>query len=130
MATTTRKAVLSVVLIVVSSFSGCLTLGPTVTADTDNSTVFKDLSSTEAWAGQAVRVRATLKSSGDAANVTQITIIKENGRTFQTQTIDPGQTTVVLILPVNQNATIVSSNSVNSTTIEELNVTTEGNRII
>ena len=37
---------------------------------------------------------------------------------------DPGQTSVVLELPTNRNATLVASDTMNGTTIEKLNVTT------
>lgn len=108
---------------------GCLTLDPAVSADTGNSTVFEDVSATESWSGPGVRVNATLRSTPEARDVTTITVVKENGRTYWTFGVDSGQTTVILSLPANQNATIVASNSVNSTTIEKLNVTASGTEI-
>ena len=125
-----RRALLAVVLVVALSTSGCLTLDPTVSANVGESTVFDSLTATEPVTGPGVRVNATLSSTPDASNVTTITIIKENGRTYGTTSVDSGQSTVILSLPANSNATIVASNSVNSTTIEELNVTTGGNKLL
>lgn len=122
---------LSVALVVVCAVSlgGCLTVGPTVTADVDNSTVFERLSPTESWAASGVRVEATLRSTPEASNVTTITVVREDGRTFQSTTVDPGQSTVVFAVPAGQNVTLVASNSVNSTLIENLTVRTGGTRI-
>lgn len=110
-------------------FSGCLTLNPSITADTDNSTVFKSFSVSEPWSRQKVRVNATLRSTPAAANVTQIAVIQSNGKTFATRQVTSGQTSIILPLPTNDNATLVASNTVNSTTIETLNVSTSGNTI-
>lgn len=111
------------------AFGGCLTLGPTVTADTNESAVFESVSVSESWSSQRVRAKATLASTPAAGNVTQITVVTANGKTFSTINTDPGQTSVVLELPANRNATLVASDTVNGTTIEKLNVTTGGNTI-
>jgi len=125
-----RRALLAVALVAALSSGGCLTLDPTVSADTGGSPVFSDLSATEPWTGPGVRVNATLRSTPDASNVTTITVIKENGRTYGTTSVDSGQSTVILSLPADANATIVASNAVNSTTIDELNVSTGGNTLL
>lgn len=125
-----RRVLLSAVLVVALTAGGCLTIDPTVSADTNNSTVFESVSATEPWSGPGVRVNATFESTPEAGNVTTITVIRENGQTYQTISVDAGQTSVILSLPANAKSTLVASNSVNSTTIEELNVTTGGNRIV
>ena len=125
-----RRVLLATVVVFALAFSGCLTLNPTVaTTDTNNSAVFADLSPTESWSGATVRTNATLQSTSAASNVTTITVIQENGRVYSTKSVDSGQSTVILSLPPNQNATIVASNSVNSTTISTVNVTTSGNKL-
>lgn len=124
-----RRLLLAAAVVVALAFSGCLTLGPTVSADTGNSTVFESVSATESWSGPGVRVNATLESTPQAQNVTTLTVIKQNGRAYETVSVDPGQTTVVFTVPAGESATIVASNSVNSTTIEELNVSAGGNRL-
>lgn len=127
---TARRQVLVAVLVIGSvTLGGCLTLNPSVTPETSNSTVFKNFSVTESWASQRVQTTATLTSSPATKNVTQITVIGENGKTFSTRRVDPGQTTIILQLPPNQNATLVASDTINGTTIETLNVTTSGNKL-
>jgi len=111
------------------ALGGCLTLDPTVSADTDDSAVFEDLSVTESWSGSSVRVNATLRSTPEATNVTTITVIRANGRPYETKSVESGQSTVILTLPSNADATVVASNSVNATTVDTLNVTTGGNRL-
>lgn len=112
------------------AFGGCLTLDPTISADTSDSAVFERISVSESWSSQRVRAEATLASSPEAGNVTQITVVKANGKTFSTVNTDPGQTSVVLELPANRNSTLVASDTVNGTTIEKLNVTTGGNKLL
>lgn len=124
-----RMVLLATLLVVSLTFSGCLTLNPSATPETNNSTVFERLAVDEPWAGQQIRATATLASSPAAGNVTQITVINENGKTFSSTMVDPGQTTVLLELPTNQNATLVASDNINGTTIEKLNVTTSGDTI-
>ena len=109
--------------------SGCLTLDPSVTADTSGSTVFKSLSADEPWASEHVRVNATLRSTPAAGNVTLITVIGENGQKHSTVSVAPGQTVVPLWVPASRNSTLVVSNSVNSTTLGTLNVTSGGNKV-
>ncbi|WP_049901925.1 hypothetical protein [Halococcus agarilyticus] len=125
------RRVLAAALVVVGfAAGGCLTLDPTITAETNDSVVFESLSATEPWIEAGVRVNATLRSTGAAGNVTQLTVIEPNGRSFGTIGVDPGQTTVVFTVPANRNSTIVASNTVNSTTIETVNVTAGGNRVL
>jgi hypothetical protein len=118
-------------LVVVLSFtvSGCLTLNPSVTADTSQSAVFENLSTDEPWASDHVRVNATLRSTPAAGNVTSIIIIGENGQKYASVSVASGQTVVPLWVPANRNSTLVATNSVNSTTIGTLNITTSGNRV-
>ena len=125
-----QRLVLATVVVFALAFSGCLTLNPTVvTTDTNNSAVFEELSPTGPWTGPSVRTNATLQSTSAASNVTTITVVQENGRVFSTTSVASGQSTVILPLPSNQNATLVASNSVNSTTISTVNVTTGGSKL-
>jgi hypothetical protein len=128
---TARRQVLVAVLVMVSlSFSGCLTLNSSITANTADSTVFKQVSVSEPWSSQKVQVNATLTSSPDARNVTQIAVIQSNGEVFSTKQVASGQTTVFLFVPANQNATLVASNTVNSTTLDTLNISVSGDKLI
>ena len=74
-------------------------------------------------------MNATPRSTGAADDVTQLTVIKANGRSIRTIGVDSGQTTVILTVPANQNSTIVASNTANSTTLETVNVTASENEI-
>ena len=127
--TVSGRALLATLLVCSLVLGGCLTLSPTVSADTNDSAVFEDLSPTESWSASGIRVNATLGSTPAASNVTSITVIQGNGRTYETVDVASGQSTVIITLPPNANATLVASNSVNSTTIGTLNVTTGGNEI-
>jgi hypothetical protein len=128
---TARRQVLVAVLVVGSlAFGGCLTLAPTVTPETTNSTVFESVSASESWSSQRVRTTVRLASNPAAGDVNQITVIGENNKTFSLRNLAPGQTKVIIQLPVNQNATLVASDTVNGTTIATLNVTTRGNEIV
>jgi hypothetical protein len=123
-----RRA-LAIVLVVVLVSSGCLTLGPSISADTGGSAVFESVTVDEPWASEHVRVNATLRSTPAAGNVTTITIIGENNQQYDTVSVGSGQTVVPLWLPTGRNATLVASNSVNSTTLGTLNVSTGGNQL-
>jgi hypothetical protein len=122
-----RALAIFVVLVVV--FSGCLTLDPSVAANTGESAVFESLSVEEPWASEHVRVNATLASTPAAGNVTTITIIGANGREYDTVSVASGQSVVPLWVPAGRNATLVATNSVNSTTLDTLNISTGGNRL-
>ncbi|GAA0471832.1 hypothetical protein MUK72_19760 (plasmid) [Halococcus dombrowskii] len=128
MAGAPRRA-LAIVLVVVLVSSGCLTLGPSISADTGDSAVFEGLSVEEPWASEHVRVNATLRSTPAASNVTTITIIGENKQKYDTVSVASGQSVVPLWIPTGRNATLVASNSVNSTTLDSLNVSTGGNQL-
>ncbi|WP_435077575.1 hypothetical protein [Halococcus sp. AFM35] len=123
------RRVLAVLVVVVLVSSGCLTLSPSISADTGESAVFESLSVEEPWASGHVRVNATLASTPAAGNVTTITIIGEDGQEYDTVSVASGQTVVPLWVPAGRNATLVASNSVNSTTLGTLNVSTGGNRL-
>lgn len=123
-----RRALAVLVVVLVVS-SGCLTLDPTITADTSGSAVFESLSVDEPWASGHVRANATLAATPAAGNVTTITIIGEDNQEYDTVSVASGQSVVPLWIPASRNATLVASNSVNSTTLGTLNVSTGGNRV-
>ena len=124
-----RMVLLTLLVLFGFTVSGCLTLDPSITADTSGSTVFKSLSTDEPWASEHVRVNATLRSTPAAGNVTVITVIGENEQKYSTVSVASGQTVVPLWVPASRNSTLVASNSVNSTTLGTLNVTSGGNTV-
>ena len=125
-----RTVPVILLVVVVLASSGCLTLGPTVTGDTGGSTVFESVSTNEPWAGNHVRVNATLRSTPAAGNVTSITVIGDDKQQYSSVDVASGQTVVPIWVPANGNSTLVASNSVNSTTLGTLNVTPTGNKIV
>jgi hypothetical protein len=125
-----RRVLVAALLVCSLASGGCLTLDPTISADTNDSAVFESISVSESWASQRVRAKATLAATPSAGNVSQITVVTASGETFSTVNTDPGQTSIVLELPANQNSTLVASDPVNGTTIEKLNVTTGGNKLL
>lgn len=124
-----QRCFVATIVVCSLAFGGCLTLDPTVTADTSDSAVFERVAPSESWSSQRVRAEATLTSSPSAGNVSKITVVAASGTSFSTATVDPGQTTIYLELPASENATLVASDAVNGTTIEKLNVTTGGNTL-
>ena len=124
-----RKDLLTVLLAALFVLSGCLTLNPSITVADSNSTVFKNITVTESWSSQRVRAKATLSTSPDANNVTRITVIDESGKPFSTIERVAGQTRIIFDLPVNQNVTLVATDVPNGTTIETLNITTNGDTV-
>jgi hypothetical protein len=124
--TARQQALMAVLVIGLLALGGCLTYNPAVTMETTTSSVFENVSVTESWASGRIRATAHLTSSPAAGNVTQITVIRENGKSFSTSSVDPGQTSVLIMLPPNQNATLIASDTINGTTLATLNVTTSG----
>lgn len=125
-----RRVVSTIALLGLVVGSGCLTLGPTVTTEpteSTESTVFEQLSVTEPWASGSVETTVTLTSTATTTNgVTQLVVIAESGSTFDSTTVNSGQTSVRMYLPTNQNATIVAVNAVDGTVVERRTVTTGG----
>lgn len=126
-----RHLLVSFLLVVSLGFGGCLTLDPTVTADTSDSTVFESVSTEEPWVSGRVRTSVTLASNATSAQgVTQLTVTDESGDTFDSISVSSGQTSgLTLYLPANQNATITAVNSINGTTVETLTVRTGGDNV-
>ncbi|MFD1512855.1 hypothetical protein [Halomarina rubra] len=124
------RLLLAVAVTLALPLGGCLTLDPSVDAAVADSTVFDDIAATESWSGSGVRVVATLASTPNASEVTTVSVVRANGDPYHTTQLEPGQSRVVLSLPAHERVTLVAINSVNSTTVERLNVTTGGDRVV
>ena len=125
-----RHVLLSLLLVASLGLGGCLTLSPTVGVDTENSTVFEDASTSEPWASGRVRTSITLAENATTTqDVNELVVISESGDDFDTVTLDSGQTSATVYVPVNQNATLVAIDTVNGTTIETRTIRTGGNKI-
>ena len=62
-------------------------------------------------------------------DVSKLAVIAESGKTFDSVTLDSGQTSASVYVPANQNATLVAIGTTNGTTIETRTITTDGNKI-
>jgi hypothetical protein len=129
---TARRQVLVTVLVIGSLMvGGCLTLDPTVGIDTDNTTVFKNASTTEPWVSGRVRTSITLTANATTTqDVTKLAVISKSGSTFDTVMLDSGQTSATMYVPANQNTMIVAIDTVNGTVIETRTITATGNTIV
>lgn len=119
-------------LLLVSSLGlgGCLTLDPTVTANTANSTVFEGFSTTEPWvSGRIVTTVDLAPNATTTGDVTTLAVIAEDGSKFDATTVAGGQTSATVYLPANQNATVVALDSINGTVVDTQPVTTGGNKL-
>ena len=121
-----RRTLLIAILTCMFVFSGCLSVDPSVRPAANDSVVFEEFTVDESWASNHVWVNTTLTSTPAASNVTTVSIIRENGQVFSTHQVTSGQTNVLLTLPTNRNATLVASNTANSTIIEKTNVSVTG----
>jgi hypothetical protein len=94
--TARQQALVAVLVVAGLLFGGCLALDPSVTPETNDSTVFENVSASESWSSQRVRATVRLTSAPAAGDVTQITVIGENNKTFSKRQLAPGQTKVIL----------------------------------
>jgi len=125
-----RRVVATIALLGPVVGSGRLTLGPTVTTETTESTVFERFSVSDPCASRSVATAVTLTPTATTTSgVTQLLVVAESGTTFDPTTVDSGQTSVTMYLPTNQNATLVAVNTVTGTVVERRAVVTGGNRL-
>jgi hypothetical protein len=113
------------------ALGGCLTLNPMVSADTGDSAVFEDISTSEPWVSGRIKTSVTLAANATSEqSVTDLTVTTESGKSFDSTTVSSGQTSgLTLYLPAGENATITATDSVNGTTIETHTVSTNGNEL-
>ncbi|WP_390184676.1 hypothetical protein [Haladaptatus pallidirubidus] len=115
----------------VSMTSGCLTLDPTVTLGTADSSVFKGASTTDSVAAGKVDTRVTLTDGATTSEgVTQLNVIDATGKAVYKTPVESGETSVTLMLPTTGTVTIVAVNTVNGTVVETRNATITGKKVI
>ena len=129
---------LLVCLLLVASFGlgGCLTLNPTVSANTHNSTVFESFSTDDSWATGRIKASIVLAPNATTSQgVSKLTVIDETGTQFDTASVSTGQiasgqtSLTTLYLPANQNVTVNAVNTTSGNTIETRTVETGGNEV-
>lgn len=121
-----RKLLGSLALAGTVAASGCVTLGPRVTAaDTADSSVFDSVSVSEPWANG--RVVATVKLRAGASTETgvrKLVTVAPDGTKFDTVDIDSGQTSATLYFPVGTST--LSAVDYGGRTVESIEVTVAG----
>lgn len=126
-----RRGLAAVAVAAMLLSSGCLTLQPTVRADTGGSPVFESLSSTESWSGGQVRTSVTFTSNATTdQGVSKLVVVSESGSSYYTTTLDSGETAATIYLPANQEVTLLAVNTVNGTVVDSITVRTEGDKIL
>jgi hypothetical protein len=97
---------------------GCITAQPTIEFTSDDSDVFEDISTADRWGVSSVQSSVTLATGATTTEgVTSLSVVTQDGGSYYTTTVDAGQTSVTLPLPLNTPATIVATNTVNGTTV-------------
>lgn len=105
-------------------------LDPSVRFNTTGSTVFESASFSGVWATGQVTTNVTLTSTATTEGVTQLNVVDSDGNTFDTTTLDSGESSTTVLLPPNGTATIVAVNTINGTTIESRNATVTGTPLV
>ncbi|WP_135304562.1 hypothetical protein [Haloarcula amylovorans] len=128
----TRRVVLTgLVVLLALGTSGCLTLQPTVSGPSADSAIFENISTSEPWSSGHVTTTVTLSEAATTdKGVTKLTVVDASGDSYDTTTLDSGQTTTTMFFPTNQSSTLLATNTVNGTVVEKRTVTTSGNKII
>ncbi|MFB9807080.1 hypothetical protein ACFFQF_18410 [Haladaptatus pallidirubidus] len=126
-----RVVMVAILVVMVSMTSGCLTLDPTVTLGTADSSVFKGASTTDSVAAGKVDTRVTLTDGATTSEgVTQLNVIDATGKAVYKTPVESGETSVTLMLPTTGTVTIVAVNTVNGTVVETRNATITGKKVI
>lgn len=122
---------ITILVVMVSMTSGCLTLDPTVTLGTADSSIFKGASTTDSVAAGKVDTRFTLTDGATTSDgVTQLNVIDATGKAVYKTPVESGETSVTLMLPTTGTVTIVAVNTVNGTVVETRNATITGKKVI
>ncbi|WP_160135078.1 hypothetical protein [Halococcus salsus] len=130
MTSTLRPRLLVLVVVVALVGSGCVTAQPTITVESNSPAVFEGFSTSDAWGASSIQASVSLTPQATTSlGVTELSVVTESGKSFYTTTVDAGQTSVTLPLPVGTTATVVAVNTVNGTTVGTANVTTSGNTL-
>ena len=121
-----RRSVL-VLLVIAVVCGGCVTAQPTLASATNDPAVFESISTADSWGTSSLQTSITLAPGATTSEgVTKLSVVTANGSSFYTTSLDPGQTSVTLPLPMGT-AQIIATNTVNGTTVGTANMTVSGN---
>lgn len=126
-----RQALAAVAVVSLLLSGGCLTVAPTVDADTGGSAVFESVESTEPWSSGQVRASVSLTANSTTGmGVSKLVVVSSSGTSFYTVSLDPGETSTTLFLPPNAEATVLAVNTVDGTVVERITVRTDGDNVV
>ncbi|EMA52104.1 hypothetical protein [Halococcus thailandensis] len=93
MARSRRRFLAALPIAVGLDLGGCLTLDPTINADTAGSAVFEEIATDESWASGRVRASITLAANATSdQDVTDLTVTTESGTSFDSTSVSNSQT--------------------------------------
>lgn len=126
-----RRIIVGLALLCLVAGSGCLTTNPTITVDTSSSTVFADIAASEPWTSRSLSTTATLNATATTdQGVGKLVVIAADGTSFDSVTLDTGQTSATFYVPPNQNVTLLAVNTINGTVVESQPIVTSGHRVL
>lgn len=110
--------------------SGCLTLDPTVSVSgAGNSNVFEKVSVSEPWASGRVAASVGLtRTATTEYGVRKLTVISSSGSKFDTGTVESGQTSKTVFVPVGKST--LSAVDYDGKTVDSVTVTVSGRKIL
>jgi hypothetical protein len=122
-----RRTVAALATVAGVGLGGCVSVGVTVSAPAiGDSRVFADLTPTASVAVRRVPVRASLRPAATAdLGVRGITVVGAAGAAVWSTGVDPGETTLLLSLPVGQTVELVATDA-DDRTVEALGVRVGG----
>ncbi len=110
--------------------SGCLTLSPKASVSKAGaSNVFKKVSVSEPWASGRVSASVSLTSAATTKyGVRKLTVISSSGSKFDTGTVQSGQTSKTVFVPVGKST--LSAVDYDGKTVDSVRLTVSGNKIL
>ena len=121
-----RKCVFALLAIAVVC-GGCVTAQPTLESTTDDPAVFERISTADPWGTSSHQTSITLAPGATTSEgVTKLSVVTVNGSSFYTTSINAGQTSDTLPLPMGTSP-IVATNTVSGPTVGTANTTVSGN---
>ncbi|MCO8244179.1 MULTISPECIES: twin-arginine translocation signal domain-containing protein [unclassified Haladaptatus] len=110
--------------------SGCVTLDPKArVSGTDESKIFEKVSVSEPWASGRVSASVSLTPAATTEyGVRELTVISSSGSEFDTGTVQSGQTSKTVFVPVGKST--LSAVDYDGKTVDSVTVTVGGNKIL
>lgn len=128
--TSRRRLLAATAAVGTVGLGGCVTLDPAVSADFANSRVFESIAPAESWASSHLSASAKLRPAATTdLGVRKLVVVDPSGSKFWTGSVEAGQTSRTMTLPVGGTATVSAVTASTEDLVESLPVTVEGNRL-